>query len=274
MSDRAPSTDQQLRRKRRSRSVYLLPNLFTSASLFCAISSISYTSSLNFKMACWMILLSAVFDALDGPVARLTRSASSFGLNYDSLADVVAFGAAPAFLMLKKLQSIGLEVELHRFAPNLALVACSLFAICGAIRLARFNVQVSDEERKHFTGLPIPGAAGVVVSTFLFIETYYDQTRNLHRGLLVLMVMLSGLMVSNIPFPKLSVALRRWGRNLNALVMMVFLVGILIMAWPHLPVILLGGFTLYVLWSLGAWLRTLGKPPVAAAEPALSSRGP
>src|SRR5690606_432072 len=139
--------------------VYVLPNLFTTASLFMALFSIISTSAGHYRTACFAILASAVFDALDGPVARMTRTSSSFGVQYDSLADTVAFGVAPAFLMYSKLESINSSLGLPPWAPRMALGVCGLYAVCGAIRLARFNIQVSSEEKLHFTGMPIPSAA-------------------------------------------------------------------------------------------------------------------
>lgn len=251
--------------RRRRKTVYLLPNLFTSASLFCAMFSIVASTQGEFDKACYLILMSAVFDALDGPVARLTRSASSFGLQYDSLADVVAFGVAPAFLMQQRLTQIERGgVELHAWAPNLALGACALFVVCGAIRLARFNTQVTTEERRYFTGLPIPAAAGVVVSAYLFVQRYMDDTRNLHRLILILMIALSALMVSTIPFAKLAFLVRRAQNNANALVMVVFAAALVFIFWTHLPMILVGAFTLYVGFSILAHVRRGGEQPAAA----------
>lgn len=253
--DRPEGNSREARLERRRRSVYLLPNLFTAASLFSAMGSVLATANGEFQKACYLILLSAVFDALDGPIARITRSASSFGLQFDSLADVVAFGVAPAWLMLSKLRKIGDSVELSNLAPNLALGACSIYVVCGAIRLARFNIQVSKEERKYFTGLPIPGAAGVVVSSFLFIETYLRESRNLHFLILVLMVCLAVLMVSTIPFPKVFSLLKAKQGSASVLIALVFLAALVLIFWSHLPVLLATGFILYVALSVLNWMR-------------------
>jgi CDP-diacylglycerol--serine O-phosphatidyltransferase len=250
----------------RSRSVYLLPNLFTSASLFCAILSIVKAGEGEWVMACYLILAAAVCDTLDGPVARLTRSASSFGLQYDSLADVVAFGVAPAIVVYRKLQAIGQSVELHDWAPNLAIGACSLYAICGAIRLARFNVQVTTEERKVFTGLPIPGAACVVVAGFLFIEKYLTDTPGLHRLILAVMLVLAGLMVSTIPFPKLAALMKGKQRDPFALVTFVSVVMALVIFWTHLPAIVLVATLIYLVYSLGLWIRRAAAAPAPSAD--------
>ncbi|MBI5155067.1 CDP-diacylglycerol--serine O-phosphatidyltransferase [Candidatus Poribacteria bacterium] len=252
------------------RPVYVLPNLFTSASLFSALCSIVATGQGNYVLACYLILLSAILDGMDGPVARWTRTTSSFGLQYDSLADVVAFGVAPAFLMYNKLDSIDQAVQLPVWAPRMAIGGCALFAICGAIRLARFNIQVADVEKLHFTGLPIPAAAGTVVSTFLVIETYKEflpDSRYLHRTLLILMLLLSYLMVSTYPFPSLKSMHRRMRRSWNGLVTAVFVICILLAFRAHLPLIAFVGFLSYLaasMWGVVRKKRRLGKAAVPA----------
>ncbi len=237
-------------KKTKIHPVYVLPNLFTSASLFSALCSIIATSDGRYVQACYFILLSAVLDALDGPVARWTRSASSFGLQYDSLADVVAFGVAPAFLMYSKLEMISQSVWLPARAPAMAISVCALFAICGALRLARFNIQVADEEKLHFTGLPIPAAAGTVVSSFLVIEQYIDPSLKLHRLILVLMLILAYLMVSTYPFPSLKGMKRRMRRSMNSLVTVVFFILFIVMFKQYFGLIAFTAFMSYLGLSL------------------------
>ncbi|MCC6547629.1 CDP-diacylglycerol--serine O-phosphatidyltransferase [Candidatus Sumerlaeota bacterium] len=259
---------------------YIFPNLFTSASLFLALWAIVNISEgsaaialkntaladAKFVKACWLILFSALCDAVDGPVARLTRTSSSFGLNFDSLADVVAFGVAPAFLMYSKLRAM--DEGLPLYAPRLALGACALFAICSAIRLARFNVQATTTERNYFTGLPTPGAAGSVVSAFLFVLWFTDLPairdldsdqnlrKNLHRLILLMMAGLSFLMVSEVPFPKLKNLLSISRKPFDTLVILVVAICVLIMMWNNLPVILFGGFAIYILASVFNGVRS------------------
>ena len=258
---------------------YIFPNLFTSASLFLALWAIvnvsegsvaialkdSALAEAKFVRACWLILFSAMCDAIDGPVARWTRTASAFGLNFDSLADVVAFGVAPAFLMYSKLRSM--DEGLPLYAPRLALGACALFAICSAIRLARFNVQATTTERNYFTGLPTPGAAGAVVSAFLFVlwftdlpairEVDNDQNirKNLHRLILLMMAGLSFLMVSEVPFPKLKNLLSMTRKPFDTLVILVVALCVLLMMWNNLPIILFGGFGIYIIVSVISGIR-------------------
>jgi CDP-diacylglycerol--serine O-phosphatidyltransferase len=221
------------------RPVFVLPNLVTAGSLFSGLCSIIMSAQGNWRAACLLILLSAILDALDGLVARLTRSASAFGVQFDSLTDVVAFGVAPAFLMYTKLELINSVAELPSWAPRMAIGVCALYTICGAIRLARYNLQADAEEKTHFTGMPIPAAAGTAVSTFMVIEQYIpsEETRALHRALLVLMVVLSYLMVSTYPFPSLKGMRRRLDRSFNGLVTIVFFVCLVVAFKEHLALI-------------------------------------
>jgi CDP-diacylglycerol--serine O-phosphatidyltransferase len=141
-------------RRKLGGAVYILPNLITTGNLFFGFFSIVKGLQGNFLWASGAILLAAIFDVLDGRVARMTNSQSEFGVQYDSLCDLISFGAAPALLMYKA----GLSE-----AGRLGWIVCFLFLACGALRLARFNVQSSiGKASGDFTGLPIPMAAGVV----------------------------------------------------------------------------------------------------------------
>lgn len=238
-------------------SRYILPNLFTALSLFLALCAIVRVADGEYVVACWMILGSAVCDAIDGPVARWTRSSSEFGLQFDSLADVVAFGIVPAFLMYSNLAAMD-ESLLPNYAPKLALGACSLYAICAAIRLARFNVQATTVEKRHFTGLPTPGAAGAVVTAFLTVHWLMNipavqainnqewLTRNLHRAILALMVGLALVMVSEIPFPKLRNLISFRAKPINALVLLVVIFCLMITLQNYLSLLLFGAFVAYI----------------------------
>lgn len=237
--------------------VYVLPNLFTTASLFAALFSIISTSNGHYRTACLAILASAVFDALDGPVARLTRSSSSFGVQYDSLADTVAFGIAPAFLMYSLLEGINNSLGLPVWAPRMALGVCALYAVCGAIRLARFNVQVEEEEKLHFTGMPIPAAAGTIVSTYLVLNQYLPEyeSKLLVRALMVLMVILAYLMVSTYPFPSLKGLHRRFMGTFGGLVTIVFIIFLLLTFREHLALFALVIFYSYITFAVVRVIR-------------------
>lgn len=180
------------RRESLRKGVYILPNLFTTGGLFSGFYSIVSTVNGRYDVAAWFILFAMVFDALDGRVARMTNTTSRFGVEYDSLADLVAFGVAPGLLMyIWALKPFG----------KLGWLAAFLYVVCGALRLARFNVQVNTVESKRFVGLPIPAAAGMVAACVLLF--YYFG----HSGLIVkkvsillLIYILAYLMVSNIRY--------------------------------------------------------------------------
>ena len=148
-------------RERRSQGIFLLPSLLTTANLFCGFLALLLTTEGRYTEAVLAIYVAMVMDLLDGRVARLMKATSQFGVEFDSLADVVSFCVAPAFLI-------------HAFALSHlgrpAWFAGFLFAICGALRLARFNVQTGSTDRRFFVGLSTPAAAGVVVSTVLLLN--------------------------------------------------------------------------------------------------------
>jgi CDP-diacylglycerol--serine O-phosphatidyltransferase len=156
-----------LKRPRIGGAVYILPNLLTTGNLFWGFFSIVKSLQGQFGWAASAVLLAAVFDMLDGRVARLTKGTSEFGVQYDSLCDLVSFGAAPAIMMY--------QYGLSAFG-RIGWVLCFLFMACGALRLARFNVQSSiGKASGDFTGLPIPMAAAVV-ATFVAFMVDLDQT--------------------------------------------------------------------------------------------------
>lgn len=173
----------------RRRGIYILPNLFTTASLFAGFYAIISAIKGEFMPAAVAIVVSAVFDFLDGKVARMTQTTSNFGMEYDSLADLVAFGVAPGVLSyLWALQPFG----------RLGWVAGFLFVACGALRLARFNVAAAAKRQGYFQGLPIP-AAGCMIAVTVFLFNSMGQTGPIkHVAVLVLIFALSFLMVSNL----------------------------------------------------------------------------
>jgi CDP-diacylglycerol--serine O-phosphatidyltransferase len=143
-------------------AVYILPNLLTTGNLFWGFFAIMKALNHEFAWAGSAILLAAVFDVLDGRVARLTKGTSEFGVQYDSLCDLLSFGAAPAIIMY--------QYGLHMFG-RIGWILCFLFMACGALRLARFNVQSSiGKASGDFTGLPIPMAAAVIATYVLFMN--------------------------------------------------------------------------------------------------------
>jgi CDP-diacylglycerol---serine O-phosphatidyltransferase len=178
------------RRSRLSRGLFVLPTLFTVGNLFCGYLSIWASIRGTFETAAYLVIVAAVLDALDGRIARLTNSASEFGEEYDSLADLVSFGVAPAVLAY----SWGLS-DFHR----LGWVTSFLFVVCGSMRLARFNIQTKVVDKRYFVGLPIPAAAATIVTLVLATPDRL-VSRVWMAGLLVLTVIVSYLMISTIRY--------------------------------------------------------------------------
>lgn len=222
-----------------------VPSAFTLGNLLSGFFSLVYASEGNLEFAAWLIVVAGLFDLLDGMVARLAGTSSAFGVELDSLCDVVSFGAAPSFLIY--------QFGLDRMGLFGILIA-SLPVLCGAVRLARFNTYTEAEEKKdYFTGLPIPAQAGMIVA---FILTFQDDSwfTGLERGrlsiLIPLTVLLSLLMVSPVRFLALPqpnrAAMKKYPRRfaafIVALLLVLFLgeVGLLISAVVYLAVGLFG----------------------------------
>jgi CDP-diacylglycerol--serine O-phosphatidyltransferase len=171
------------------RGVYILPNLFTTASLFAGFYSIVATLGGHYTHAAVAIMISAIMDGLDGKVARMTNTTSQFGVEYDSLADLVAFGVAPGLLAYAwALKPYG----------RLGWVVAFLYVTCGALRLARFNVYAGIKDPQFFQGMAIPAAACTFAST-VFWFNYWGGAGPVHHGG-VLVFALSFLMVSNFKY--------------------------------------------------------------------------
>ncbi|MGA8752858.1 CDP-diacylglycerol--serine O-phosphatidyltransferase [Candidatus Deferrimicrobium sp.] len=208
------------------RGVYVLPNLITSASLFAGFYSIASTYNGNFERAAIGIVAGAVLDGLDGRVARMTHTTTKFGVEYDSLADVVSFGVAPAFLAYGwALSGFG----------RWGWLAAFLYLICGALRLARYNVQINTAEKGKFNGLPIPAAAVFVASMILLYFDLGGSGSFKHFAVLLAIYVLAFLMVSTIKFNAFKdlEPLRR--RPFNTLVVFVFL-ALLVAAEPQVMI--------------------------------------
>lgn len=234
-----------LGRTRRRRGIYLLPNLLTTAALFSGFYAIVAAMKGRFDEAAYGIFIAMIFDGLDGRVARLTNTESAFGVEYDSLADMISFGAAPALVVYCwALMDIG----------KFGWLAGFLFAAMGALRLARFNTQAANADKGYFQGLPIPAAAAVLAS-LVWLCTEYGITP--HRWSLIvaaLMICLGLLMVSNIRYHSLKKVDFKGKVPFVALLAVV----LLFMAISvHPPTVLFLGFTAYVfsgplltLWSI------------------------
>ncbi len=190
------------------KGVYILPSLITMLSMFSGFYAIVAALNSDYEQAAWAIMIASVFDVLDGWVARLTHTATRFGIEIDSLSDVIAFGVAPGLLVYTwTLSSFGKVGWLGSFF----LVACA------ALRLARFNVQMGSAEKKHFTGLPTPAAALTIATTVLAYDEFIQILENLRLTsladlvgkdywVLAMTFLLAGLMVSNITYHSLKEA--------------------------------------------------------------------
>jgi len=176
----------------RSHLVYIIPNLFTAASAFVGVLSIIASSKGEFEKAVYLILLSLIFDGLDGRVARATKTTSKFGAEFDSLADLVAFGMAPAMLFY---------FDIGKDFAKVGILLSALYVLFGALRLARFNVTSASNEPSVFIGVPIPTAAVFISIWILFFEKYHFLKDKISFVLLIFIALVSILMVSNIRYP-------------------------------------------------------------------------
>lgn len=173
------------------KGIHILPSLFTTGNVFCGFYAFVAVLNEDFYHAAWAIVVGMIFDGLDGRIARLTKTTSAFGMQYDSLADIITFGMAPAFLAYAwVLKPFG----------RLGWMAAFLFLLCTALRLARFNVTKPDTHGSHFIGLPSPAAAVVVASIVIAFEDLFATKIN---PFIMVMVIygLAFLMVSNIKYP-------------------------------------------------------------------------
>lgn len=208
------------------RGVYVLPNLITSGSLFAGFHSIASTYNGNFEKAAIAILIGVILDGLDGRVARMTQTTTRFGVEYDSLADLVSFGVAPAFLVYGwALSGFG----------RWGWLAAFLYLICGALRLARFNVQINTVEKGQFNGLPIPAAATFVAAMVQIFCFMGGSGGFRHFAVLLAIYILAFLMVSTVKFNSFKDLEPFRRRPFNTLVVFVFL-ALLLAAEPQVMI--------------------------------------
>ena len=227
------------------RGTYILPNLFTTANMFCGFFGMVNSFDGHYQTAAVAILASCLFDILDGKVARLVGATSRFGVEYDSLADLVAFGVGPAVLMyMWALKPFG----------RLGWLAAFLFMACGALRLARFNVQVDTVSKKYFVGLPIPGAACMVSTIVLFASQWKIPYVPEHSIMLLITTYVLGfLMVSNIPYNSLKELEMLRGKLLPTLFLLLVLITV-VAAKPQLML-----FSLFLAYVVSGPLTLLVK---------------
>jgi CDP-diacylglycerol--serine O-phosphatidyltransferase len=242
-------------RERRRRSIFLLPSLLTTGNLFCGFLAVVWTAEGRYDHAALAILAGIVLDVLDGRIARLMQATSQFGVEFDSLADVVSFCVAPAFLLY--------AVALSRLG-RAAWLGAFLFVICGALRLARFNVHTGTIDRRFFIGLPTPAAAGLASATVLL----FGGAELPRWGLFAISAatyLVALLMVSTVrywSFKELAFAQRHPLETL-----LVVVLGIMIIATHHQLFL----FVLFAVYVLSGPVRYVlvgrREAPALAAEP-------
>lgn len=239
--------------------IYFLPNLLTAGNLFCGFLAITriveadvqppYT---NIKWALFYILLACIFDLFDGRVARMGGRESPFGREFDSLADVVSFGVAPAFLVHRVVLR---DVFSHQ--PQIGWFIAAIYLVCGALRLARFNCLAAMPGRggggNEFMGFPIPAAAGLVASLTLLLIWWDEQNfakANWRFLLPVILLFLSFMMVSEVKYPSFKKLDLRTQRPFTKFVVFVITVAAFVFAWDTIgPAVLSIIFTVYLLYG-------------------------
>jgi len=257
-----------LQRRRRVRLIPMLPSLVTLANLFCGFLAIAYTADAvllagadpnaaaqMIARAGFLVMLAMIFDALDGRVARITGQVSEFGGNLDSLADIVTFGVAPAFMTEALAEQI-LNLSNHR----LTLAFCVFYVICAALRLARYGVEEDQEETGHqtFLGLPTPGAAGVVAGIAVLYSRFSDweASRYVIYALPFVVPLLGVLMISRVPYPHV---MNRYFRGSKPMKYLVLFAGIVVVAvvMRSVEVVLAGLAIFYAMTGLLSFLIRL-----------------
>jgi CDP-diacylglycerol--serine O-phosphatidyltransferase len=219
----------------KTKMMYPLPCLFTTASLFSGFYAIISAVNGNFLNSAVAIIIAGIFDGIDGRVARMTKTTSTFGMEYDSLSDLVSFGVAPAVLAyIWALEPYG----------RYGWLAAFLYVATTALRLARFNTLTLEKSPKDFVGLPCPAAAGMIATTVLFSRFLGATDTVKHVAILILVYLLSYLMVSNIRYMSFKHPAANRKKNFQVLVTMVLLM-ILVATEPPITLFVMG--LIYVL---------------------------
>lgn len=236
--------------KLRRKGIYLLPNAITISSLFCGFYAIVMSLNLEFKQATVAIFISMILDSMDGRVARLTRTQSEFGAQLDSLADMVAFGAAPALVVYEwSLKGMG----------RIGWVSAFIFCACAALRLARFNTNITVVDKRYFQGLPSPAAAALVAGFIWLMDDIGFAGSDFYWTSWILTLYAGLTMVSNVPFYSFKVMDIRKSVPFIAVILVV-LVFVTISFDP--PKVL---FALFVIYGISGyivylWRKLQGKP--------------
>jgi len=220
----------RIKKQRLRRGIYILPNIFTSLNLFCGFYAVIASIDGKFIAASIAIIIGVLFDIMDGKIARATNTTSKFGIEYDSLSDLISFGLAPGIMIyLWALRPLG----------RIGWLAAFLFMACGALRLARFNSQVGIVSSDYFVGLPLPAGAGMSATTVLFCHKFCLPGKMNPIFILVLLYILSFLMVSTIKYNSFKKPEVFKKMNFNVLVAIILIL-IFIAAQPSIALFLLG----------------------------------
>lgn len=255
--------------REREPRIYLLPNLMTAGNLCCGFFAVLTifkgmqepefgSATIHYERSLLLIFGACLFDLLDGRLARLGGQESPFGREFDSLADLISFGMAPALLLSKAvLFNLELPEALQRVEPGVGWAIAFVYLLCGAMRLARFNclaAEGGDEDMKTFRGIPIPMAAGFIASLTFLVIYLYDPERTPDRSLgawnWVLagaMLGLSVLMISDVRYPSFKGVSWKTRASLPALVLGTLFVGAMIVYYWILPAVF---FSVYLLYGL------------------------
>ncbi len=223
--------------KKIDKLAFFLPNSFTALNIACGFVAILFSIQQDFYKACMLIILGAIFDSVDGRVARLTGTQSHFGEQFDSLSDLISFGIAPSIIFYNKfLLNLG----------RVGMIVAFLFLLCGALRLARFNANIDRVKSDFFQGLPIPGAAASLIG-FILVSSEFPQYLHNRYIAIPYILFFSALMISNIPFPSFKQS--DWvKRNRKKVLFFLLLVSSSLFIYEELMIFVI--INLYVLSSL------------------------
>jgi CDP-diacylglycerol---serine O-phosphatidyltransferase len=233
-----------LKNRVRRRGIYLLPNLFTTAALFAGFYAIVQAMNVNFDYASIAIFVAMVLDGLDGRVARMTHTQSAFGAEYDSLSDMVCFGAAPALVMYEwVLRDLG----------KLGWFAAFVYVAGAALRLARFNTMLEVADKRWFMGLPSPSAAALVAGVVWVVDDLGYDPEPIRWWAWFVTVFAGLTMVSNFKYW----SFKTFNLKKSVPFVVIFLIVILValLSWQP-PIVLFGGFVLYAIsgYAISAWV--------------------
>ncbi|HET6726120.1 MAG TPA: CDP-diacylglycerol--serine O-phosphatidyltransferase [Gammaproteobacteria bacterium] len=240
--------------RRRRRGIYLLPNLFTTGGLFAGFYAIVAAMAGHYSIASGAIFVAMLMDGLDGRIARLTRTQSAFGEQYDSIADMVSFGLAPA-LVIYQWSLHDLNVYGWMWA-KVGWLGAFVFVVAGALRLARFNVRVHVVDKRYFQGLPIPSGAGLIAGGVWLGQSFGIGGDTVVVPALAATIVAGLLMVSSIPYYSFK-DLNLHGRVPFAYVLVIPLIFVLIALSP--PKTLFGAFLIYALSGPVLWVWRIAR---------------